>query len=110
MKVIYNNIIPFKGYKAINIFGVLFVRKDARTPMTQVDFNHEAIHSKQIWELLGVLYYVWYVVEFLIRWICSGFKWDKAYRSICFENEAYSNQDDLTYLDRRKHYSFFKYF
>ena len=27
MKVIYNNLIPFKGYKAINIFGLVFVRK-----------------------------------------------------------------------------------
>lgn len=29
MKVIYNNLIPFKGYKAINIFGLVFVRKGA---------------------------------------------------------------------------------
>ena len=27
MKVIYNNIIPFKGYKAINLFGLVFVRE-----------------------------------------------------------------------------------
>lgn len=27
MKVIYNKIIPLKGYKCINLFGVLFVRK-----------------------------------------------------------------------------------
>lgn len=25
MKIIYNNIIPFKGFLAINLFGVLFV-------------------------------------------------------------------------------------
>ena len=30
MKVIYNNLIPFKGYKAINIFGLVFVRKGAK--------------------------------------------------------------------------------
>lgn len=30
MKVIYNNLIPFKGYKAINIFGLVFVRKEAK--------------------------------------------------------------------------------
>ena len=29
MKIIYNNIIPFKGFKCINLFGVLFARKDA---------------------------------------------------------------------------------
>ena len=28
MKIIYNNTIPFKGFKAMNLFGVLFVRND----------------------------------------------------------------------------------
>lgn len=30
MKIIYNDIIPFKGYKAINLFGIVFARKSAR--------------------------------------------------------------------------------
>lgn len=29
MKIIRNNIIPFKGFKAINLFGILFVRGNA---------------------------------------------------------------------------------
>ena len=37
MKVIYNNIIPFKGYKAINLLGLVFVRKGAK--FTEVDYN-----------------------------------------------------------------------
>lgn len=37
MKVIYNNIIPFKGYKAINLFGLVFVRKGAK--FTEVDIS-----------------------------------------------------------------------
>jgi len=41
--VIENKLIPFKGLKAINLFGVIFVRKGAR--MTSTDFNHEAIHT-----------------------------------------------------------------
>lgn len=45
MKVIYNNLIPFKGYKAINIFGLVFVRKGAK--FTEVDYNHNIyIQSK----------------------------------------------------------------
>lgn len=40
MKVIYNNLIPFKGYKAINIFGLVFVRKGAK--FTEVDYNHDS--------------------------------------------------------------------
>lgn len=38
MKVIYNNIIPFKVFKAINLFGVLFVRKGCY--MSEKDLNH----------------------------------------------------------------------
>lgn len=43
MMVIYNNILPVKGFKCINLFGVLFVRKGLK--MTDVDFNHESIHQ-----------------------------------------------------------------
>ena len=31
MKIIYNDIIPFKGFKAVNLLGVLFVLKSATT-------------------------------------------------------------------------------
>ena len=41
--VIRNNIIPFKGYKLINIFGLIFVRKNAT--IRDSDLNHEAIHT-----------------------------------------------------------------
>lgn len=44
MKIIYNNIIPFKGFKAINLFGILFVRKNKS--LSNKDINHEAIHSE----------------------------------------------------------------
>ena len=30
MKIIRNKIIPFKGFKAINLFGILFVRGDSK--------------------------------------------------------------------------------
>ena len=39
MKIIYNNIIPFKGFKAINLFGIIFVRKGCK--MNNIDINHE---------------------------------------------------------------------
>ena len=50
MKVIYNRIIPFKGFKAINLFGVLFVREGCT--MREKDFNHESIHTAQMKEML----------------------------------------------------------
>ena len=45
MKIIYNNLIPFKGYKAINLFGLVFVRKGAK--FTEVDYTlNTSIQSK----------------------------------------------------------------
>ena len=44
MIIIRNNIIPFKGFTAMNLFGLLFVRKDVT--LSEELINHEAIHSE----------------------------------------------------------------
>lgn len=103
MMVIYNNILPVKGFKCINLFGALFVRKDLK--MTDVDFNHEAIHTKQMKEMLYVFFYLWYVIE----WIVRLFKRGNAYRNISFEREAYSNQCYLKYNKERKRFAWLEY-
>ena len=64
MKVIYNKFIPFKGYKAMNLFGIVFVRKGAK--FDTYDYNHEHIHLKQMQEMLWIFYYLWYAIEYLI--------------------------------------------
>lgn len=43
MKVITNTIIPPKGYKAITILNMVFVRKGCT--MSKKDLNHECIRS-----------------------------------------------------------------
>ena len=48
MKIIINNILPPKGFKCINLFGILFCRKQ----LNKIDINHETIHTKQMQELL----------------------------------------------------------
>lgn len=103
MKIIYNNIIPFKGFKCINLFGVLFVRKGCF--MREEDLNHERIHTAQIKEMLYVGFYVWYFIEWLIRLFCKG----NAYKNLGFEKEAYSNDDNLTYLASRPRFAWWKY-
>ena len=62
MKIIYNNILPIKGFKAINLFGVIFVRKGLR--FTPTDAIHEGIHTKQMVEMLFIFFYLW-VIEYL---------------------------------------------
>lgn len=103
MKIIYNNILPFKGFKCINLFGVLFARKGAY--IGEKTLNHEAIHTAQMKEMLYVGFYVWYFIEWLIRLLGKG----NAYRNISFEREAFDNDDDLTYLANRKRFAWWKY-
>lgn len=103
MKIIRNNIIPFPGFKAINLFGVLFVRGNAE--ISEVTLNHEEIHTKQMKEMLYIFFYLWYVIEWSIRLFMPG----NAYRNISFEREAYSNEENLEYLKNRKRYSWFSY-
>lgn len=42
MKIIINNILPPKGFKCINLFGILFCRR----ALNKIDVNHETIHTK----------------------------------------------------------------
>lgn len=101
MKIIYNKIIPFPGFQVVNLFGILF----ARTKLDCIDINHEAIHTKQMKELLYIFFYLWYFIE----WLILIFKYKDvhtAYRNIRFEKEAYTYEKDITYLSNRKHYNY----
>lgn len=102
MKIIRQNILPPKGFLAINLFGLLFCKKDAK--INDVIVNHESIHTSQMKEMLYIPFYLWYVTEWLVKLLFKG----NAYRNISFEREAYDNQYNLNYLKERKHYSWIK--
>ena len=124
MKIIRNKFIPFPGFKAINLFGVLFVRSNAK--IDEVTINHEAIHSRQFVELMILFavatvfirwwlpvfapfaFYVWYAVEWLVHLIRFRSTYI-AYRRISFEREAYANEGDTSYLSGRNWFNFLKY-
>lgn len=97
MRIIYNRFIPFKGFKAINLFGVVFAREGLT--MTPHDINHEKIHTAQMRELWYIGFYILYFVEWLYRLV---FHTRTAYRGISFEVEAYEHQYDYDYLDNRR--------
>lgn len=82
MKIIYNNVIPFKGFAAINLFGVIFARKECR-PLSKEAMNHEAIHTEQMKDLLYIGFYLCYVVEWLVRLFMKG----NAYCNLSFEKK-----------------------
>lgn len=100
--VIRNSLIPFKGFRAMNLFGIIFVRKDCEFP--DYSLNHEKIHTAQIIECGFIFFYIIYLMEFLINLITYR-DFLRAYYSISFEKEAYFYQHDMTYLSKRKHYN-----
>lgn len=108
MKVIENKIIPFPGYKYINLFGIIFTRNKGK--ITDVEYNHEKIHLKQMQEMLWIFFYIWYILEYCIIWLFRLFdKQNTKYHDVSFEEEAYNNEDNLEYTKTRKHYSWLKY-
>lgn len=103
--IIYNTIIPFKGFTAINLFGIIFVRKDKKDKFTDVTLNHERIHTAQMRELLYIGFYIWYFIEWLVLLIKYR-DITKAYMNVRFEKEAYAHQNTLDYLNKRKHFNY----
>lgn len=85
--IIENSFIPFRGFVAINLFGIIFTRDKQR--ITRKVLNHEFIHTMQLlevdfcfsilwlflavgiswWYLVGIpfSYYIWYLTEWLFR-------------------------------------------
>jgi hypothetical protein len=106
MKIVRCKWFPPKGYSAMMLVWWLIVKEGYQ--VTQRLITHETIHSKQQKEMLVVPFFIWYGVEFLVRLIQYR-NWDKAYRNISFEREAYSNQGNKEYLDGRGHFAWIRY-
>ena len=104
IRVIKNKIIPLKGFAAITIWPFIFTKIDMRT----TDINHETIHCEQQLEMLILPFFLWYVVEWLIRLLLYR-NFYEAYRNISFEQEAYLNQHNTWYVTERSHFAWVKY-
>lgn len=63
-------------------------------------------HRKK--EMLIFLFLILYIIEFIIK-LCIYRNWNKAYRNISFELEAYTNQNNIEYIKTRKNYNWIKY-
>lgn len=100
LRLVYNSVIPFKGFAAINICGLIFVRNGSAIGTSTL--RHECIHTAQMRELGYIGFYVLYLLEWLCRLV---FHTQTAYRGISFEREAYTYERDLCYLHKRKHYA-----
>lgn len=121
MKIIYNKLIPFKGFIAINIFGMLFARNEYKDKLYRTTYTHESIHTEQMLDFVfglkflqflgGIIFYILYLVEWLFKLIISAFTFGKvkAYRSISFEQEASNNEREKNYPTTRKRFAWLKY-
>ena len=105
MKIIHTKYFPFGSYTTINIFGVLFTKQDRLIPST---INHEKIHTEQMKEMGYIFFYLWYFIEYLLIRLFHK-KQDNAYHDVSFEEEAYNNQYNYSYLKSRKHYAWIKF-
>ena len=109
LKKIYTAHFPKKGFKALTIFPFVFVRKDMRDKYVDATERHEKTHALQQIEMLWLLFFVWYGLEYIIKIVICKFDSDRAYFSISFEQEAYAGQNKFSYNDTRKHYAWIKY-
>lgn len=109
MKIVENNIIPFSGFLAINLFGVMFVRKSSWSKKSDerkaIAITHESIHTEQMKELWYIFFYLIYFFEWFGRLFING---SEAYDKISFEQEAYANQENPDYLKTRKRFAQWK--
>ena len=103
MKVIRNRFLPFRGYSAINLFGLLFCKPNVYISPRLI--NHERIHTAQMLEMLVIFFYLWYLIEWVVKLFTPG----RAYYRISFEREAYLHEHDLNYLKHRPFFAWWKY-
>ncbi|HWR93626.1 MAG TPA: hypothetical protein VN192_00310 [Flavobacterium sp.] len=100
--IVTKYLIP-KGYRGLTVFPLIFI-KNENDKENKVLINHEKIHLRQQLELLIFPFFIWYFLEFLIRWVqYKNIK--KAYFNISFEREAYRNESNLEYLNNRPIYN-----
>ena len=113
-KVIYSDkfldaISWFMKVGGIALFPVVILREKYRdskdkfwVKRAKQVINHESIHFQQALELGVLPFYLFYVLEWLLKLPFYG---ASAYENISFEREAYGNDDNLEYLNTRERYN-----
>ena len=96
-----------KWVRAITLFPFIIL-SDEKDKENVFLLHHEKIHIRQQAALLIIPFYVWYLIEFLIR-LLQYKNWNVAYRNISFEREAYQNEKNLHYLQQRSFFGFMFY-
>lgn len=117
-KIIYNdkilNKISWFGFvKGVTFLPYIILKEEYNSSayyknVAKKLINHESIHIKQQSELLVIIFYVLYLLEFMIRFILSFDRYE-SYNNISFEREAKINEGNLDYIKTRKFWAWIKY-
>jgi hypothetical protein len=107
MIVLVSKYLVPKGFSGLTVFPIIFL-SDRQAKENPVIIQHEKIHLRQQLELFILPFFIWYVIEFLYHWF-RCFDKNKAYKNISFEREAYSNDNNFTYLKNRGFWEFRNY-
>lgn len=125
MEVIYNKFIPFNGFYAMTIIKWIFIRDKNKRYAGTNKYNrmirHESIHEQQILDFTPTVFPNWlrYTIGSICFYLLYGFEWlfklipclitkKSTYRSLCAEQEAHENEDNLNYLESRPKLSWLK--
>jgi len=101
-------VVPQLRVAAMAIYPFILIQK-ASYKKEVVLVNHEKIHHRQQLELLVVPFYLFYLLHYLYN-LLKYRKHQVAYMNIVFEKEAYNEEQNLTYLNTRRMFSWIKYF
>ena len=97
----------FVPYSAMAIYPFILVKRKEFSE-NAVLINHERIHHRQQLELLIIPVYLVYLLNYVVNLIRYRNHY-RAYKEIIFEREAFAQDADLDYLNKRKLYSFLKF-
>lgn len=142
-KVFYDSwvartVLYFSRCDIIMLFGLVFCKRKA-SEIPQSARNHECVHARQWFEvcvasgalllalvlilgispwwmlLAGISYYVWYVVEWMVRSVLYSVLddgWDcekrSAYKDLSMEREARFSERDPHYLENSNYFAWLK--
>ena len=107
MFVVVNKYILARRFDGVVLWPFIFVRH-RELKKNAVFMNHERIHIRQQLELLLIFFFLWYLIEYVIRLVKYRNSF-RAYNKISFEREAYANENNPKYLQERRPWNFFRY-
>lgn len=130
--IIYSKWLPLgRESNAMTVWPFIVVRKDRQEWFTPNVNRHEEIHMKQQeemipvalvtglvllavgcgwWSLLALPLYFYVYGGLFMAGLVKHRSWNGAYLGNPMEVEAYANQRDETYLNKRKLFEWIKYF